>query len=83
VRWGGGGGGGNWDGNQLWEEGRQESTGSKNGNQWGISLGLAGNLGQGRLQELCRGGGDPSCDSYEQGIWKLKWPPSVGRQDFQ
>jgi hypothetical protein len=38
-------------------------------------------LGQGRL--LGEYSGDSSCDSYQLGIWRLKWPPPVARQVFQ
>jgi hypothetical protein len=28
-------------------------------------------------------GGDPRWDSYQQGIWGLKWPPPVAWQEIQ
>jgi hypothetical protein len=66
--------------------GHQVGGGEGEGWQWewksvgGIS-GLAGDLGWGRLLRVY--GGEASCDSYQQGIWRLKWPPPVARQDFQ
>ena len=28
-------------------------------------------------------GGDPRWDSYQQGVWGLKWPPPVAQQEIQ
>ena len=49
---------GNRDGNQMWEESMWEMTGSENRNQWGASLGMAGDMGQGRFPEVSVG--DPN-----------------------
>ena len=43
---------------QVWREGRKERAWSENGNWWGASLGLAGDLGLEMLCVVC--GNSPS-----------------------